>query len=395
MATQLFRVVNRQGMRIRIEPNGALVRDRALAFGDILEVKSESRTEKDNNVWYEHALNPGWWTASEQMRPAATFMEAYQLDYKPPQTGTTTGGTTTGGTTTGGTTTGGTTTGGTTTGGTTSGGTTPTPTTPATPTTEEAVFQIVTDVLYVRSAPSLTGARVPNVVLKFSEQYKFKTPTTADGFVWWERSDKPGWWAAAGSVSGGQLFMQKIEAVKQNPQPNNAEVKTVPWVTQIQSGYNLPNDCGHSCVLMVMRYYGMGWNNTVNDLYKLKYKNSNGTTNQLHLVSIANDMTGSKLKLNTFGDKQNPSNKLTEIRNSLAKDKLAILLVWYPSLGFNNKANGNFNHWIVVTGYSGDNFYINDPLWTTENQGAGKSISFDRLLLAATDTGYGVYGVIS
>jgi hypothetical protein len=376
MATQLFRVVNRQGMRIRTSPNGALVRDRALAFGDILEVKSESRVEKDNNIWYEHNLNPGWWTASEQIRPAATFMEPYQLDYKP-DTGTTTGGTTTGGTTTGGSTSGGTTTGGTTT------------------TTEEGVFQVVTDVLYVRSAPSLTGTKVPNVVLKFSEQYKFKSPTTADGFVWWERTDKPGWWAAAGSVGGGQVFMKKIEAQQQDPQPDNAEVKTVPWVTQIQSGYNLPNDCGHACVLMVMRYYGMGWSNTVNDLYKLKYKNSNGTTNQLHLVSIASDMTGGKLKLNTFGDKQNPSNKLTEIRNSLAKDKLAILLVWYPSLGFNNKANGNFNHWIVVTGYSGDNFYINDPLWTTENQGAAKSISFERLLKAATDSGYGVYGVIS
>src|SRR6185369_15624308 len=76
----------------------------------------------------------------------------------------------------------------------------------------------------------------------------------------------------------------------------------------------------------------------------------------------------------------------------IIKDKgPVILLVWYPTLGFNNPANGPFNHWIVVTGYSDNKFYINDPLWTTENKGANKEVSQATLLKACQSTNSSVH----
>src|SRR5574337_752662 len=104
MATQFFMFFSRDGLRVRTKPvitAATLVQNRKLAFGDILEVKSESRTEASNLVWWEHANTPGLWTASEQIKPPVKYVEDYQPPHDPTptppdtSTGDTSSGTTT------------------------------------------------------------------------------------------------------------------------------------------------------------------------------------------------------------------------------------------------------------------------------------------------------------
>ena len=77
----------------------------------------------------------------------------------------------------------------------------------------------------------------------------------------------------------------------------------------------------------------------------------------------------------------------------LKDNRPVILLVWYLSLKFNNSHNGPFNHWVVVTGFKNDNFYLNDTLWLTEKEGAGRIVSSATLLEAAGDTQMRLYGI--
>jgi uncharacterized protein YvpB len=390
MATQFFRVVAKDGLRVRTKPEisaSTLIRDHKLVYGDILEVKTESRTEAANYVWWEHANNPGMWTASQQIAPLVTMMENYQPPHDPtPPPVTTPTGTTSGGTSTGTTTppSGGTTSGGTS----SSGGTTT-----STPAPQTVTFEVIADSLSIRSQPKLGNTLVNGQSLKRGQRLQFKNPSTkADGFIWWEQVAHPGWWSASGSMQGGQSFMNPVDDVVVTE--DNTHLLTVPWVTQIQtSGINFKNDCGHTSTLMVMRYSGLGWNMSVGDLYKLPYKTASGTTVKEQLVQIARDASGGKLTLTPFAINPANLNSMQSLRDSIKNNKPVILLVWYPSLKFHNPSNGAFSHWIVVTGYKGDTFYINDPLWLTENQGAGRTIDSTTLLKACQDTNEGLYGV--
>jgi uncharacterized protein YvpB len=364
MPTHFFKIVSTDPLRVRTRPeisDATLVRDRSLLHGDILEVNSESRTEAGNYVWWEHANSPGLWSASEKLKPSQIFMEAYQPphDPKPPKTADPTSS----------------------------------DSSAADNTSQPILFEVVADRLSVRSQPKLGNTVVNGQVLLRSQRLRFQpTPTKADGFIWWEQVDHPGWWAASGSLQGGQTYMNPVDVSVE--EEGNTHLLTVPWVTQIQTqGVNFANDCGHTSVLMVMRYNGLGWNQSVGDLYKLPYKTREGTTTNQHLPQIARDATGGKLVFTPFAAKPAALDNLHGLKTTLLNDKPVILLVWYPSLNFNNRASGPFSHWIVITGYKGDTFYLNDPLWLTENRGAGRTIDIKTLLKACQDTNNGLYGV--
>jgi uncharacterized protein YvpB len=74
------------------------------------------------------------------------------------------------------------------------------------------------------------------------------------------------------------------------------------------------------------------------------------------------------------------------LKQTIREKGPVVLLVWYPTLGFNNSFNGPFNHWIAITGYSDNKFYLNDPLWITENKGANREVSQAVLLKACQNT---------
>ncbi len=399
MATQYFQVVSKTGLRIRSKPDlsdASLIKGRMLAYHDIVQVNSESRTEAQNYVWWEHTNTPGVWSASDQINPHMTLMQPYQPPYMPPPTTTPTTGTTSGGTT-GGTTTGGTpptssppttgtTSGGTTGGGATSGGTTTTPDAPV-------LFEVTADRLAVRSQPALGNTLVSGQVLLRGNRLQFHSPTTADGFVWWQQSVHPGWWSAAGSTQGGQTFMLPVD--ENAEQDSNTHLLTVPWISQIQPGMiNYRNDCGQTDVLMIIRYRGLGANVTLGNLYSMPYKNANGTTNNLQLSPLASAATGGKLVMKLFNNNPATLAGLEALKINIQADQPVLLLVWYPSLNFNNPENGPFNHWLVLTGFIGDTFVVNDPLWVAENQGAGRLIDINTLLKACHDTGLGLYGLV-
>jgi len=367
MATQLFKVTSRDGVNIRTAPrtNAAKATTMGLVLDDILEVVTESRTVADNFEWWEHAQSPGWWSVAKQINPEKVFMTPYQLPLDP------------------------------------AAAVPPvTVTQPATPIQPVAVTQpatvptklleVVTNVLKIRSQPQLGNTLVAGQALKRGERLHFFHPTKADGFLWWEQAQHPGWWSASGSLQGGQTFMEYVP----DPIPDDEQTRLdVPWITQIQAPKNLANDCGHACVLMVMRYFGFGADTIVADLYSMPHKNSNGTTNQNHLQLIARDATQSQLQLTTFSLGQASATNFQTLQDKLKADRPVTLLVWYPSLQFNNPSSGSFNHWITLTGFSGNTIYVNDPLWTTENAGAGRTIDRDRLLTACAKTNMGLYGV--
>lgn len=339
MATQLFKVVARAGVKVRTAPrlNGPRVSTVTLGYGEILEVNSESRTEANNYEWWEHAQNPGWWSAARRTDQTETLMEPYQLEHEP---------------------------------------------------AEDTVsdFMVMTDVLNVRSEPRL-GDNLLDENLIRGEILRFRNPTKADGFLWWEQEQKPGHWSASGSLQGGQTFML--------PSAPGEKVRLdVPWVTQLQSPINFANDCGHACVLMVMRYHISGFTSSVRELYQLPYKNANGTTNQFHLQDIAKEATGGKLYLQTFQREGPVASDFDILKNRVKAKHPVILLVRYSSLRFVNPSGGNFLHWLVMVGYTGNIIYVHDPLWATESSGAGRAISQDQLFKACVDSGYGLYGLL-
>ena len=339
MATQLFKVIARDGVRVRTAPglDGDRVTTATLGYGDILEVITESRTEADNYEWWEHAQKPGWWSAARMISPESELMEPSQLEHEPVEA-------------------------------------------------TVSDFMVMTDVLNIRSQPSL-GDNLVEETLKRGEILRFHNPTKADGFLWWEQEQKPNHWSASGSLQGGLTFMVPSE-------PGEKVFLEVPWVTQIQYPINYSNDCGHACVLMVMRYHITGFTSSVKEIYQLPHKNSNGTTNQFHLRDIAKEASGETLHLRTF-QRENPSESDFDILKSRVKSKNpVILLVRYSSLRFNNPSGGNFLHWLVMVGYSGNAIYVHDPLWVTESSGAARSISQDQLYKACVNSGYGLYGVL-
>jgi hypothetical protein len=359
MASKYFQVVSREGVRVRTSPevgSNNAIRSLHLSQGHVLEVRAESRRENGNYVWWEHAQNPGYWSASEQIRPRVALMEPYTPPFdvdgdqedednesKPP----------------------------------------------ITPGTVLA-FEVVAATLQVRSAPSLGNTIVPGQALRRGSRLRVvaASKTLSAGLIWYEHADRRGWWSAAGSASGTPAYLMPAS---DDPPDVDAYELTVPWFTQVQTGNNLRNDCGHACVLMLLRYYDLGSPSlTVPDLYRLPFKNANGTTTHQHLQKLAAEH---KLTLAPF-TRPSTAASLETIRASIRQNRPTILLVWYPSLKFRNPANGPFNHWVVVTGFQGSTFYLNDPLWVASRDGARRPIQADVLLNACGRTSMGVYGAV-
>lgn len=362
--TKLFKVVSNNRVRVRRSPQiiaSNIVRNRLLVRDDILEVREGSRTESSGWVWWEHVNSPGFWSATESINGGRILMVEHKPEHKvvtpaPPDTD--------------------------------AGTTQPAPLpdisdTPITPRpishSKQQIFEVL-GYMNVRNKPALGNTLIAGEQLTPGMRLAFTNHTSAGGFEWWEQVNKPGHWTAAGTSSGGRTFMRPVESVSSD----DTHMMTVPWITQIQSGINFKNDCGHTCVLMVLRFMGKASGRSVKDLYDLRdFRHSQGWTTGDQLVKIGNHFGGNFARHAT---RTATMESMTWLKNTLRKNKPVIVLVWYPSLGFNNPSNGMFNHWIVVTGFQGSTFYVNDPLWVAENRGAERAVSQRRLLASFQTT---------
>lgn len=340
MSTKAMKVIVPDGVRIRTSPHHRAKIIDTLGLNEIIEVETASQVVEEGTgyIWWQHANRPDWWSASGTADGEDVYMQAYEAIPIPED--------------------------------------------------ETVRLRVVTSGLNIRTEPRLGNNVVPNQQLQYGQQVRFhNAPKQTDGYIWWEHADNPGWWSASGSISGAQIFLT-------TPIDVDGILLEVPWIGQIQYPVNLSNDCGHACILMLMWYRGYAQNITISDLYHYKkegepefYKFTNGYTGQHHLQRMVNKATHGAMQLQLLNTPAT-LDSLSDIRAHLQNNEPVILLVRYSSLNFGNPSAGDgfFDHWVVITGFSGDTFYLNDPLWPSPSSGAAKEIHIDVLLQACKDT---------
>jgi hypothetical protein len=165
----------------------------------------------------------------------------------------------------------------------------------------------------------------------------------------------------------------------------NSEVqlsKTVRFISQFLEGTNSPNnDCGPASVAMVLDAYGKKPSNETDVQFVNNVRVATNTANN----SLTN-WSDLETALNAYGmtDHSRISNSLTPapdaqfnaIKQAIREDKPVIALI--ASFG---------GHWVVVTGYSDNNIYFQDPIrgtmsWTNDY--------FKQELLNAPPGDYGI-----
>ena len=130
----------------------------------------------------------------------------------------------------------------------------------------------------------------------------------------------------------------------------------VPWVSQLDN--TLPNDCGHACVLMLLKYAGLGAGLTVHDLY-FSGVAPRGYTTAWHLVRLA-EHYGLRCKV------ESPFAASGYFIEQINSNKPVIVLVDYASLNMPAHLSSGPDqgaHWLVVVGYGPGYYYVHDPLW--------------------------------
>jgi uncharacterized protein YvpB len=337
MSTKLFKVITNKELRVRTSPlisRGNLVPNRYLTYGDVLEVRADSETQASGWTWWEHSNSPGCWTASQSIDNKNIFMIEYQQSHiAAPEADLT------------------------------------------------QIFEVVTDYLMVRSEPRFGNNIRNGTSLRRGQRVAFHNPKQTDGYQWWEQVDNAGFWSSSGSISGEPLM---IPVGSTEVTTQNTYIMTVPWITQIQSPVNFKNDCGHTCTLMLLRYLGKGQNLTVKEMYDLEqFRHPEGWTSAAQLEALGKHYYDGSVK--QFAQQTINDADMDTLKQMLREKGPVIILVWYPSLSFNNPSNGSFNHWVVITGHRDDTFFINDPLWLTENKGVNRAITRATLLNACRD----------
>lgn len=146
----------------------------------------------------------------------------------------------------------------------------------------------------------------------------------------------------------------------------SADLLPVEWISQVDANAPGANDCGQTCVLMLLRYYGKASARlTVKTLTNV-YAGRTGADTLMRLAA----MYGLNLALQD-GKAMGLADAL---RESIAGKNPAIALVNYRDTGITPAENPTARvdpglHWAVVVGASGDWFYLHDPLWIPSARG--------------------------
>jgi uncharacterized protein YvpB len=308
---QQFRVLV-PDVRVRREPvlrTSAIIHNIVLQKGEIIIVDPNSRTVRDGFVWWKHADG---WSASERENRSEILMEA--IDDTPP-----------------------------------------TPPPPKPTPGQKLTFQVVTNGLRVRSGAGTTHAFVPNTHLSAGQRVEVDATsrTEVGGYIWWKHSTG---WSASSSTDGVQVFMKLLDSGVDA----SANLLEVPWISQVDT-VTAPGgfDCGQACVLMLLKYHNKVANTvTVKTLTNML----SGRTTAQNLTTLAGRFNH---RLSAVSGLQQTVESIETLKKPLSVGRPIILLVDYLSLQFANPivTTNPGLHWLVVTGYEGDTFYVHDPLW--------------------------------
>jgi uncharacterized protein YvpB len=332
-----------QRLRVRSAPglaNDAILVDKRLVYGQVIEVDPESRTVADGIVWWRH--DEGW-SASETVNRSVIYMTPVESQDD-------------------------------------SGG--------DIDDDAKIAFKVTAAALNIRSAPVAGSASlVAGKRLSYGQVIEVDggSRTEASGFVWWRHDDG---WSAQQSLDGTQEFMVVHQSTPLDGDLPRAVVLEVPWVSQLDpvtapEGY----DCGQACVLMLLQYYDkVNSDVTVKTLTDIL----SGSTTAAALKGLA-ALSSFGLALDTTPVERTTSS-IASLRKLIAAGRPVILLVNYGDLDLIDHLQSGRNqglHWLVLTGYDEDTFYVNDPLWLSwqlngqgGRGGGGLKLSIDNLAVA-------------
>ena len=138
-------------------------------------------------------------------------------------------------------------------------------------------------------------------------------------------------------------------------------------------------DCGAACVAMLLE--GFGRFEKIDDVFRSTGKAHNEFLSRQDMINAA---AGFNLNLRRYNvGSQN------FLKNSIDKNKPLIALIHYaawskPNSGVDTQSNFASAHFVVVTGYDGNDVFIHDPLWwgMRRSEGSHKRMSYAKFAAA-------------
>ncbi len=148
-----------------------------------------------------------------------------------------------------------------------------------------------------------------------------------------------------------------------------AKQLNIPYRSQRDSdALYAPSDCGAACVAMILEAVGV--NVSIDDVFKNTHQHQTKFLSRSDLKHTASHYS---LALEKFQD----GNK-DFIVSSINQNRPLIALVNYqawvkPGSGVETQSKFEKTHFVVVTGYDGNDILINDPLWWGIHRAKGKN----------------------
>ncbi|MBN2044826.1 MAG: C39 family peptidase [Anaerolineales bacterium] len=142
----------------------------------------------------------------------------------------------------------------------------------------------------------------------------------------------------------------------------------VPYRSQRDSdALYAPSDCGAACVGMLLKAYGMDV--TIDAIFRATGQPQQNFLSRGDLIKAANKYQVS-LRRFSGGDQDYLKRRIDENRPVIA---LVNYKAWStPGSGVTTMSTFTKTHFVVVTGYDGDDILINDPLWWGSRRLEGK-----------------------
>lgn len=234
-----------------------------------------------------------------------------------------------------------------------------------------------TDKVNYRTVPTTTGNTPVGYLPLGTQVHIINKITTNETPSDWYQIDLQGrsYWVAARYVQINRAPVGGSQSGTAPADSSQGIVLDVPWVTQIV-GVSGHNACGEASVTMLLKYYQKDPGATLEDMAASIGKVGKYTSDA-DLISLA--WNYGKISLARL----NPCASVDALYRPLVKRNPVILFVNYFDLHFDPTHLGGGAdqglHWLVVTGYQGDAFILNDPLWLQTQRdgkgGAGLSIT--------------------
>lgn len=159
-----------------------------------------------------------------------------------------------------------------------------------------------------------------------------------------------------------------------------AQKLDIPYRSQRDSdALYAPSDCGAACVAMLLEAFGMVVK--IDDIFKATHRNQQEFLSRADLINAANQF---HLSLQRFNN-----GSQAFLKQSIDANRPFIALINYqawsqPGSGVSTQSTFTKTHFVVVTGYDGDDVFLNDPLWwgTRRMQGKNKKVTYAQFAAA-------------